>query len=247
MRSMIDVSNNNGATISSEFSKYDIICFKISEGNYFRDSFAKGFYDKAKELGKEVWVYHFANGTASVKEQYDFFKTYLDALGITPDKTVIDIETESQYSNFGGFLEYFDICYTMGSRLDQAKGGGWGSDRLWIADYGTQSYIGSEGKYKDCLAWQYTSEPYDKSVIYTEVSGATTTTTIGGLDDMEFLFKAKNGKDIYYHVSGKTIRVENPDYLTAIKAVYRQLNGKEISYFDWTDNATATVFVNQFK
>jgi len=244
---MIDVSNNNGATISSEFSKYDIICFKVSEGNYFRDSFAKGFYDKAKELGKEVWVYHFANGTASVTAQANYFYRYIEALGIIPDKTVIDIEVESQYSNFSGFLEYFDVCYTMGSRLDQAKGAGWESDRLWVADYGTQKYIGSEGKYKDCLAWQYTSIPYDKSAIYADVSEQTKPTTMGGVNDMEFLFKAKNGKDVYYHVSGKTVRVENPDYLKAIKAVYRQLYGKEISYFDWTNNDTATVFINQFK
>jgi len=159
---------------------------------------------------------------------------------------VIDIETDNQYGNFSAFRSYFDYCYTMGSRLYQAQQANWSNNRIWVADYGNQTYTGEEDKYSQCLAWQYTSVPYDKSVIYSEAASNSTTTT-GDDEEMEFLFKAENGKDIYYHVAGKTVKVENPDYLTAIKAVYQQLNNKELKTFDWTNNATSKVFINQFK
>jgi len=228
----------------SEFPKYDIICFKISEGTAYKDTYAKTFYTEAKRLGKEVWGYHFANGSSSPMDQAAYFQTLCMTQGIQLDKRVIDIEVDSQYQYFGTYTKYFDVCYTMGSRYDQAKQAGWVDSKLWAADYGSGTYKGTEGKYPNALAWQYTSSPYDKSVVYLS---DTVATTIEGVDEMEFLFKAENGKDIYYHVAGKTVKVENPDYLTAIKAVYQQLNGAQIKEFDWTGNATSKVFINQFK
>ena len=93
----IDVSNWQG-NINFKSVKnegIEVVYIKATEGDYFKDSYAKQNYERAKAEGLKVGFYHFFKPNKNAKRQANYFIDYLNEIGATDYdcKLALDVET----------------------------------------------------------------------------------------------------------------------------------------------------------
>lgn len=78
----IDVSNWKG-DINFQGVKNDgveVVYIKATDGNCYKDKYAKQNYNRAKEKGLNVGFYHFFRANKGVKDQANYFINYLNEI-----------------------------------------------------------------------------------------------------------------------------------------------------------------------
>lgn len=96
----IDVSNWKG-DINFQGVKNDgveVVYIKATDGNCYKDKYAKQNYNRAKEKGLNVGFYHFFRANKGVKDQANYFINYLNEIWTTnyDCKLALDIETTEE-------------------------------------------------------------------------------------------------------------------------------------------------------
>ncbi|MFG5866178.1 GH25 family lysozyme [Clostridium perfringens] len=167
----IDVSNWKG-NINFESVKNDgveVVYIKATEGNYFKDKYAKQNYERAKEQGLKVGFYHFFRANKGAKDQANFFVNYLNEIGaVNYDcKLALDIETTEGV----GVRDLTSICiefleevkrltgkevvvYTYTSFANNNLDSRLGNYPVWIAHYGVNT-PGANNIWGSWVGFQY--------------------------------------------------------------------------------------------
>ncbi|MGM8222200.1 GH25 family lysozyme [Clostridium perfringens] len=167
----IDVSNWKG-NINFESVKNDgveVVYIKATEGNYFKDKYAKQNYEGAKEQGLKVGFYHFFRANKGAKDQANFFIDYLNEIGaVNYDcKLALDIETTEGVgvrdltSMCIEFLEEVKrltgkevVVYTYTSFANNNLDSRLSSYPVWIAHYGVNT-PGANKIWSSWIGFQY--------------------------------------------------------------------------------------------
>ncbi|HAT4306280.1 TPA: SH3 domain-containing protein [Clostridium perfringens] len=167
----IDVSNWKG-NINFESVKNDgveVVYIKATEGNYFKDKYAKQNYEKAKEQGLSVGFYHFFRANKGAKDQANFFIDYLNEIGaVNYDcKLALDIETTEGVgardltSMCIEFLEEVKrltgkevVVYTYTSFSNNNLDSRLSNYPVWIAHYGVNT-PGANNIWSEWVGFQY--------------------------------------------------------------------------------------------
>jgi len=175
MRKMIDVASWQGDmtyTNSQCYKEADIVCIKATEATNYINPAMQAQYDRAKADGKEVWFYHYHQPAFGANDQADFFFAAIQ--GKQYAKTVIDFEEFTNDQNDANQIALysfrFDVLYLSLSReylntsFDKKT-------RQWTAQYpysdGRLNYESADAMNdKSEFAWQFSSNPYDQSVVY---------------------------------------------------------------------------------
>lgn len=166
----IDISHwQNGLDISK--IDFDFVIIKATEGTRFLDPCCDSFYQKAKSMGKNLGVYHYANGT-DYKEEADYFINRVkDYIG----EAILVLDWESHgnlqwnkndrewIENWCNYVysktHVMPVIYIQKSAMDKIEGL---TFPLWIAQYadnkptGYQETPWNEGAYA-CVMRQYSS------------------------------------------------------------------------------------------
>lgn len=167
----IDISNWQKGLDLGKIS-YDFAIIKATEGNHFVDEFCDGFYQKAKQMGKCLGVYHYANGLNPIEEAKFFLNNVKNYVG----EAILVLDWE-EIGNVSFRKNDFDWCkqwldyvtketgvkpmlYCQQSVMNKFKGvGDYG---MWVAQYpdyiptGYQETPWNEGAYA-CAMRQYSS------------------------------------------------------------------------------------------
>ncbi|ELC8443159.1 SH3 domain-containing protein [Clostridium perfringens] len=152
----IDVSNWKG-NIDFQSVKNDgvkVVYIKATEGDYYKDAYAKQNYNGAKAQGLKVGFYHFFRANKDAKGQANYFVNYLNEIGATnyDCKLALDIETTEGV----GVTELTTMCiefleevrkitnkevvvYTYTSFANSNLDKRIGAYPLWIAEYGVDA------------------------------------------------------------------------------------------------------------
>ena len=167
----IDVSNWKG-NINFKSVKNDgveVVYIKATEGNYFKDKYAKQNYERAKEQGLRVGFYHFFRANKGAKDQANFFVNYLNEIGaVNYDcKLALDIETTEGVgardltSMCIEFLEEVKrltgkevVVYTYTSFANNNLDSRLGNYPVWIAHYGVNT-PGANNIWDSWVGFQY--------------------------------------------------------------------------------------------
>ena len=167
----IDVSNWKG-NINFQSVKNDgveVVYIKATEGDYYKDKYAKQNYNGAKEHGLKVGFYHFFRANKNAKEQANYFINYLNEIGATnyDCKLALDIETTEGIgvrdltSMCIEFLEEVKrltgkevIVYTYTSFANNYIDSRLGNYQVWIAHYGV-STPGANNIWTSWVGFQY--------------------------------------------------------------------------------------------
>ncbi|HAT4200935.1 TPA: SH3 domain-containing protein [Clostridium perfringens] len=167
----IDVSNWKG-NINFQSVKNDgveVVYIKATEGDYYKDKYAKQNYNGAKEQGLKVGFYHFFRANKNAKEQANYFINYLNEIGATnyDCKLALDIETTEGIgvrdltSMCIEFLEEVKrltgkevIVYTYTSFANNYIDSRLGNYQVWIAHYGV-STPGANNIWTSWVGFQY--------------------------------------------------------------------------------------------
>ncbi|EOU1808086.1 hypothetical protein DMN40_09675 [Clostridium perfringens] len=210
----IDVSNWKG-NINFENVKNDsveVVYIKATEGNYFKDKYAKQNYEGAKEQGLKVGFYHFFRANKRAKDQANFFIDYLNEIGaVNYDcKLALDIETTEGVgvrdltSMCIEFLEEVKrltgkevVVYTYTSFANNNLDSRLSSYPVWIAHYG----VNTPGANKIWSSW--IGFQYSENGVVTGVDG--------GCDMNEFT------EEIF--INGESLKAtENKSFFTNARA-----------------------------
>ena len=167
----IDVSNWKG-NINFKSVKNDgveVVYIKATEGNYFKDKYAKQNYNRAKEQGLKVGFYHFFRANKNAKGQANYFIDYLNEIGaVNYDcKLALDIETTEGVgvrdltSMCIDFLEEVKrltgkevVVYTYTSFANNNLDSRLSSYPVWIAHYGVNT-PGANNIWSEWVGFQY--------------------------------------------------------------------------------------------
>ncbi|WP_270549978.1 GH25 family lysozyme [Clostridium perfringens] len=167
----IDVSNWKG-NINFQSVKNDgveVVYIKATEGDYYKDKYAKQNYNGAKEQGLKVGFYHFFRANKNAKEQANYFINYLNEIGATnyDCKLALDIETTEGIgvrdltSMCIEFLEEVKrltrkevVVYTYTSFANNYIDSRLGNYQVWIAHYGV-STPGANNIWNEWVGFQY--------------------------------------------------------------------------------------------
>ena len=167
----IDVSNWKG-NINFQSVKNDgvkVVYIKATEGDYYKDKYAKQNYNGAKEQGLKVGFYHFFRANKNAKGQANYFINYLNEIGATnyDCKLALDIETTEGIgvrdltSMCIEFLEEVKrltgkevIVYTYTSFANNYIDSRLGNYQVWIAHYGV-STPGANNIWTSWVGFQY--------------------------------------------------------------------------------------------
>ena len=152
----IDVSNWQG-NINFKSVKnegIEVVYIKATEGDYFKDSYAKQNYERAKAEGLKVGFYHFFKPNKNAKRQAKYFIDYLNEIGATDYdcKLALDVETtegRSAYELTTMCIEFLEevrkitnrevVVYTYTSFANNNLDNRLGVYPLWIAEYGVKA------------------------------------------------------------------------------------------------------------
>lgn len=170
----IDVSNWKG-NINFKSVKNDgveVVYIKATEGDYYKDKYAKQNYNGAKEQGLKVGFYHFFRANKNAKGQANYFINYLNEIGATnyDCKLALDIETTEGIgvrdltSMCIKFLEEVKrltgkevIVYTYTSFANNYIDSRLGDYPVWIAHYGV-STPGANNIWSRWAGFQYSED-----------------------------------------------------------------------------------------
>ncbi|WP_195854733.1 GH25 family lysozyme [Aerococcus mictus] len=166
---MVDLSNHQ--TPNLDLYPADCYMFKATEGNYFVDQNCDTFVQQAKAKGKPYGVYHFLDNRSDVISQADFFvdncQGYVgeailcldyEMYGrVGTDKALQWLERVKERTRVKP-LVYMSESVTHEEDWSAVVAADYG---LWVAKYSDQAP--SVAYWPFYAAWQYTSEPYDKS------------------------------------------------------------------------------------
>lgn len=132
---------------------FEIVYIKATEGDYFRDSYAKQNYERAKNEGFKIGFYHFFKPNKGAKKQAKYFIDYLNYIGATEyeGKLALDIEVsdgKSPYELTNLCIEFLEevkrlsgrevVVYTYTSFANNNLDKRLGIYPLWIAEYGVK-------------------------------------------------------------------------------------------------------------
>lgn len=152
----IDVSNWQG-NINFKSVKnegIEVVYIKATEGDYFKDSYAKQNYERAKAEGLKVGFYHFFKLNKNAKRQAKYFIDYLNEIEATDYdcKLALDVETtegRSAYELTTLCIEFLEevrkitnrdvVVYTYTSFANNNLDNRLGAYPLWIAEYGVKA------------------------------------------------------------------------------------------------------------
>lgn len=133
---------------------FQVVYIKATEGDYFRDSYAKQNYERAKKEGLKVGFYHFFKPNKGAKKQAKFFVDYLNSIGATDyeGRLALDIEVsegKSPYELTNLCIEFLEevkkltkrevVVYTYTSFANNNLDKRLGVYPLWIAEYGVKA------------------------------------------------------------------------------------------------------------
>ncbi|WP_394864515.1 GH25 family lysozyme [Clostridium perfringens] len=167
----IDVSNWKG-NINFQSVKNDgveVVYIKATEGDYYKDKYAKQNYNGAKEQGLKVGFYHFFRANKNAKEQANYFINYLNEIGATnyDCKLALDIETTEGVgardltSMCIEFLEEVKrltgkevVVYTYTSFSNNNLDSRLSNYPVWIAHYGVNT-PGANNIWSEWVGFQY--------------------------------------------------------------------------------------------
>ena len=152
----IDVSNwqSNINFKSVKNEGIEVVYIKATEGDYFKDSYAKQNYERAKAEGLKVGFYHFFKPNKNAKRQAKYFIDYLNEIGATDYdcKLALDVETtegRSAYELTTLCIEFLEevrkitnrevVVYTYTSFANNNLDNRLGVYPLWIAEYGVKA------------------------------------------------------------------------------------------------------------
>lgn len=167
----IDISHYQAGLDLSKID-FDFAIMKATEGTGYVDSYCDPFYQKAKELGKCLGVYHYANGGDVKAEADHFLKNISGYIG----EAILVLDWEAQgnrrwnNNDTPWIKEWCDyvhsktgvkpLVYIQASALSKVTGiGDYG---IWVAQYASNHITGyqdtpwNEGAYT-CAMRQYTS------------------------------------------------------------------------------------------
>ncbi len=172
----IDISNWQ-SNINLDVVQADFVICKATEGTYFVDKYCDSFYQKAKAKGKLLGVYHFASGTASGKQEADYFLRNIQGY-VGEAMLILDWEARAVYQGVAYAKEFIDRVHEvtgvypviyMSQSVCSAYD--WSSVAkncgLWVANYGDNPIIqgyaernltGSLGAWKYAIMFQYSSQ-----------------------------------------------------------------------------------------
>ncbi|MGG5461515.1 GH25 family lysozyme [Clostridium sp. B9] len=170
----IDVSNWK---VDIDFSSVkndgvEVVYIKATEGNYYKDKYAKQNYNGAKEQGLSVGFYHFFRANKDSKDQARFFINYLDEIGATnyDCKLALDIETtegvgaKELTTMCIDFLEEVKrltgkevVVYTYTSFANNNLDSRLSNYPVWIAHYGVNT-PGANNIWDSWIGFQYAED-----------------------------------------------------------------------------------------
>ena len=172
---MVDVSNHNGNMTTAEYvsmrNNYGVkaVTAKITEGTYFKDSYAATNIANAQAAGLYINGYYFCRYTTveQAKAEAQYAVNYAKACGLPVNAVLCaDIEASQQANlprstNDAAINAMRQIVENAGYRFDVYSMSSWGDNHIswsnikWIANY---PYNVKEDKYTKGHAWQWTDK-----------------------------------------------------------------------------------------
>ena len=172
----IDISHHNKYQFMQkqiDFSKYDFIMMKVTEGRTFVDPMCKTYMDEIIRLEKRYGFYHFARPTRN--SAIDEAKHFCDTIGVDGIGAMLALDWEAEAVNCDlqwalDWLNYVEkryhkkpLFYCSSFYTKKLKPILDNNNGLWVAHY-TKADKPKVYTYPFYTMWQYTSTPYDKDV-----------------------------------------------------------------------------------
>lgn len=181
MKTFCDLSSNNGRVQRQKaIAETDGVIIKATEGSSYVNPYMTECYELANSNHKMIGFYHYARpekNSQPIVEVLHFIRTVYPYIGKYP--MFLDWEGAAVLSSQQWARDFLDVFYRItGVRMciycsesvcrvvgPYVADGNYG---LWVAKYSSKKPNISPWRVK--LLWQFTSRPYDKSVMYGDES-----------------------------------------------------------------------------
>ena len=172
----IDISHHNKYQFQLkhiDFSKYDFIMMKATEGRTYVDPMYKTYMDEIIRLEKRYGFYHFARPTKN--SPIEEAKHFCDTIGVDGYSAMLALDWEAEAVKCDlqwalDWLNYVErvyhkkpLFYCSSFYTKNLKPILNNNNGLWVAHY-TKAEKPKVYTYPFYAMWQYTSTPYDKDV-----------------------------------------------------------------------------------